>query len=131
MDKTLGIFSLLALLLVIVTAAMVSTTALPAAEGPDGAVNVATAFVKGEPTYKFDGMEETLKVDVTGTFPEPGTYEVTATFTSAHGGYGDRTGLVVPQVLTPHSCVLMVENGEVTKAIMDGAYDMVAQKFLK
>jgi hypothetical protein len=131
MDRTLGIFSVSTLVLVLITAGMVSSTTGLQASGPDGALDVANAYIMNEPTFKFDGMKETLKVDVTGTFPDPEKYEVTVGFTSAHGGYGDRNGVMVTQALTPHCCVLMVESGQVSSAVMDGSYDMVTQKFLK
>jgi hypothetical protein len=130
MDRTLGIFSVSTLVLVLVTAAMVSTTTGQPATGPDGAVITATGFIMSEPTFKFDGMKETLQINVTGTFPEPEKYEVTGGFTCAHGGYGDRNGVIVTQALTPHDCVLIVLNGQVTSAVMDGSYDMMTQKFL-
>ena len=72
MDRTLGIFSLSTLILVVVTAAMVGSTGQPSAPaGPDGAAVIAKSFILNEPTFKFDGMKDTLNINVTGTFPDP------------------------------------------------------------
>ncbi len=133
MDRTLGIFSAITLVLILITAAMVGTAAdtQKAPAGADAAVQAAKGFVTGEATYRFDGMADTLKLDATGTFPEPGKYEVTCDFTSAHGGYGDRTGTFVTEALTPHRCVLIVTDNRVTSALMDGSYDMIAQKTIQ
>ena len=129
MDRTLGFFSLSTLALVLVTASMLtSPTGSNVSAGPDGAAQVAKGFILNEPTFKFDGMKDTLKVNVTGTYPDPGMYEVTGDFTSAHGGYGDRNGVIVTEALTPHECRIIVWNGRVTSAVMDGTYDMVLQK---
>jgi hypothetical protein len=130
MDRTVGIFSASTLVLIFIAAFMVTSPAgdHSPAGGVDAAIQVAKGFVTGEATYRFDGMADTLKLDATGTFPEPGKYEVTCDFTSAHGGYGDRTGVVVTEALTPHRCVLIVSNGQVTSALMDGSYDMIAQR---
>ncbi len=133
MDRTLGIFSASTLVLILITAAMVTSPVggHAPASGVDAALHVAKDFVTGEATYKFDGMADTLKLDATGTFPEPGTYEVTCDFTSAHGGYGDRTGVFVTEALTPHRCILIVANDRVKSALMDGSYDMIAQKTIQ
>jgi hypothetical protein len=133
MDRTLGIFSASTLVLILITAAMVTSPVgdhVPAG-GVDAALHVAKDFVTGESTYRFDGMADTLKLDATGTFPEPGTYEVTGDFTSAHGGFGDRAGVFVTEALTPHRCILIVSDGRVTSALMDGSYDMIAQKTIQ
>lgn len=122
MDRTLGIFSVITLALILITAVMVAS---PVASG-GSAVGTAKDFVTHEATYRFDGMADTLKLDATGT--APGVYEVVCDFTSAHGGYGDRTGMFVTEALTPHRCILTITNDRVTSALMDGTYDMVAQK---
>jgi len=133
MDRTLGIFSASTLVLILITAAMVSTSTdtQKTPVGVDAAIQAAKSFITKEATFKFDGMKDTLKLDATGTFPEPGVYEVTCDFTSAHGGYGDRTGMFVTEALTPHRCILIVSNDRVTSALMDGTYDMIAQKIIQ
>ncbi len=132
MDRTLGIFSASTLVLFLITAVMVSspTGSHTTASGVEGAILVANGFITSDATYKFDGMKDTLNLDVTGTYPDPNTYEVTGDFISAHGGYGDRTGMVVTEALTPHDAKIVVSNGQIISAVMDGSYDMVAQKAL-
>ena len=133
MDKTLGIFGAFTIILVLVTAGMVATaTNTPKGiASPDDAMKIAKIFITNEDTYKFDGMPDTLKLNVTGTFPEPGKYEVTGEFTSAHSGFGNRMNMMVLQVLTDHQCIIIISNGQVQSAVMDGSFDMVAQKPLQ
>lgn len=133
MDRILGIFGAFTIILVLVTAGMVATaTNTPKGiASPDDAIKIARNFIANEDTYKFDGMADTLKLNVTGTFPEAGKYEVTGEFTSAHSGFGNRINMMVLQVLTTHKCVIIVSDGQVRSALMDGSYDMVAQKSIQ
>ncbi len=125
MDRTLGILIVSALALAILTATMVSAGH---ALDKDEALRIAENFITSEATYKFDGMKDTLKLDVTDTYP--GGYVVAGTFTSAHGGYGDRTGQFVTEALTPHAFIVIISDGRVESAIMDGSYDMISQRLI-
>jgi hypothetical protein len=148
MDKTLAILGILTLALIAVTAGMVIMSA-PAAETPfdnvppapgnpaipndpttsygihNEALTLAKQFVMDDPTFKFDGMVETLKVELDES-SDPVIAIVD--FTSRQAGYGDRTGMMLAQVLTPHKCVLKISQGQVQSAVMDGTWDMISQK---
>jgi len=86
----------------------------------------AEAFVKSEGTYAFDGMPETFVVRKVSTTGEEARWLVVIEFSSAHGGYGDRTGQIVTEAITPHSVQLFVERAVVVEAVMDGRWDMLA-----
>ncbi len=118
MDKTLVFLGLVTAGLIAVAAGMALTAA------PDNAA-IAKRFVMDEPTYKFDGMEETLKVELDESC-DPAT--ATVEFTSRQAGYGDRTGMMLAQVLTPHECAIKISGGQVKSAVMDGKWDMIGQK---
>lgn len=95
-------------------------------------LDVATWFVKTSPTFGFDGMEETLKVQiVTVRESYPEQYEIEATYSSRHAGYGDRTGMVMAQVITPHTLKMVVSSGNIVSAIMDEEWDELNQKAWK
>ncbi len=76
------------------------------------------------PTYTFDGSELTLTeqtaMDTAGC---ESCYQFTFTFISNHGGFGDRSGEPVTQVITPHITTVTVESGEVTQAVTDNEYN--------
>ena len=133
MDRTLVIFGGIALIVALVAAGMVgmATNTPPGTTSPDDVLQIAKNFVINEPTFMFDGMQDTLTLNVTDTLPDAGNYQVTANFTSAHSGYGNRDNMVLLQVLTPHTCVMTISGGKVTSAIMDGKYDMIAQKMVQ
>jgi hypothetical protein len=89
----------------------------------DGAVSTAKNFLKCMPTYAFDGIAGTVEVVKVEPLRMLNTWEVTVAFTSSHSGYGDRSGQILLQVLTPHVTRIVVSEGRVTRAITDEAYD--------
>jgi hypothetical protein len=122
------------------------STAMPdrACDTRDAASLVAENFVRNDETYRFDGMKETLSIRVehVGALETAGLPMMTALtlplqqkeftfkakFDSRHSGYGDRTGKYLAQVITPHEAEITVVNCQVSKAIMDGKWDMLAEK---
>ena len=95
-------------------------------------LNVALWFVKSSPTFTFDGINETLNLEIVAvreSYPEQ--YEIEASFSSRHGGYGDRTDMMVTQVITPHVLKMVVSSGNVVSAIMDEEWDELHQKLWK
>ena len=97
---------------------------------PELASDLAVQFVRNSPTFRFDGIEETLTViDVREAEP-PYSWVIEIEFDSRYAGYGDRTGEPLLTVITPHTALITVEQMQVTEAIMDGRWDMMAQAFV-
>ena len=92
------------------------------------AQQIAQNFVETEATFKFDGMKGTLKLTETKALSDG--YEFVFEFQSSHAGYGDRTDMVLAQVITPHQDRIVVKQGQVFSAIMDGKWDMIKQQLL-
>ncbi len=88
-------------------------------------------IVNNSPTYKFDGKNlqfvEERGLDLVGC---ENCYELEFTFTSTHGGYGDRTGEPVIQVITSHNIVVLLEDGKVTKVTTDGKFNEMTGKMV-
>jgi len=91
---------------------------------------IAEEFVEDSPTLVFDGIEDSLVLTDTLTLQSPYCWQFVFEFDSSHAGYGDRTGLMLAQVITPHQAVVTVEQGEVTGAVLDGEWDMLSQETL-
>ena len=91
---------------------------------------IAEDFLKNSPTFMFDGIADTLKLVDTWTARCPYCWTFVFEFESRHAGYGDRTGEILAQVITPHRAVIGVEQGKVIQAIMDEVWDMVKQEEL-
>ncbi len=84
------------------------------------------------PTYLFDGsnlkfMEE-RGLDLVGC---EDCYEYEFEFTSRHAGYGNREGEAVAQVITPHTIVVTIENGEITKVVTDNKFDEMKGELIR
>jgi len=91
---------------------------------------IARQFVKNSPTFVFDGMENTLKSVDTLTLRCPYCWQFTFEFQSAHTGYGDRTGQVLAEAITPHRAEVTVIQREVVHAELDQRWDMVNQEMI-
>jgi hypothetical protein len=102
----------------------------------DGASLMVEKFVKEDATFRYDGLADTLSVRVehVNSLPEYAMalalplgqeYTFKAKFDSRHSGYGDRTGKVLAQVITPHEAEITVVGCKVISAIMDGKWDML------
>ena len=94
------------------------------------AVEVALSYMRGAPTFRFDGIPASVQVVKVETVRSPWTWKVSIAFECHHAGYGDRTGMVLAQVITPHLMRVTVEKGVVVEAVIDGAWDELAQRSL-
>lgn len=90
----------------------------------------ATTFVRESPTYQFDGSNLTL-VEEQILESDPIQYVFTFTFLSASAGYGDRSDQIVAQVLTDHVAHVIIVEGQIVSAILDGQWDMLTQRMLE
>ena len=86
---------------------------------------IARDFVENSPTYQFDGFD--LEYNQTVVLRCPYCWMFVFDFKSRHAGYGNRTGQVLAQVITPHTAVVTVINGTITSAILDDRWDMLTQ----
>jgi len=91
---------------------------------------IAEEFVRNSPTFVFDGIEDSLVLADTLTQGESYSGQFVFEFESSQAGYGNRTGQMLAQVITPHRAVITVAEGEVTSAVMDDKWDMIEQKEL-
>jgi len=91
---------------------------------------IARQYVINAPTFAFDGMIETLALANTTISKCPCCWEFVYQFDCRQAGYGDRTGLQLAQVITPHTAIVVVQEGAVVSAVMDGKWDMMKQKLI-
>ncbi len=99
------------------------------------AARTAKEFIMNAPTFRFDGIRQTVNVTyiAEATVP-PGTLAhvvVMITFESRHAGYGNRSGQALAQFITQHTAVINVVGNEVTSAVLDGKWDELRQKPVK
>lgn len=107
----------------------------PGPEQPDGSLTeaesreLARTFVEQSPTYQFDGFD--LEYTQTIVLHCPYCWRFLFDFQSRHAGYGNRTGQVLAQVITPHTAEVTVINGTITSAVLDGRWNMLTQSGLE
>ena len=90
---------------------------------------IAQEAAENAPTYKFDGFD--LKFESSETLLCSNCWEFTFSFSSRHAGYGDRTGQILAQVITPHQIRVNVEDEEIVVVVTDRTFDELNQIFLK
>ena len=124
----------IAILAAVILSLMIVPTAIfalvtPVERSVSSPEEVAIEYIKGSPTFMFDGIASTLKVEnITVNENNLREYFVTLSFDCLHGGYGDRVGKMLTQLITPHIAYVIVTDDEVTEAILDGVWDEMAQK---
>lgn len=95
------------------------------------AKTVAMTFIKEGPTFRFDGVEDSVKVERILATGRAYTWEVHVRFECLHSGYGDRTGKVILPVITSHLAKVVVERGRVVSAIIDDKWDELDQTYVE
>jgi hypothetical protein len=141
MDRVITSASaLLVTLLVIGAFGLANAAGIPATAQQNKAAWVATQFVKGDETYRFDGISGTLKVlpaqgmvSIMGLgpwarTPAASTYTFKASFDCQHAGYGNRSGRILAQAIAPHTALITVKNNKVISATLDGRWNMLTEK---
>ncbi|MGQ9573588.1 MAG: hypothetical protein ACUVV3_10490 [Dehalococcoidia bacterium] len=138
MQKLLLAMPIAALVLLATLAAAVACGSGTAQETSDGVTEVsleesrqiARNYLLESPTYKFDGIEGSLKEVAVNTMRCPYCWEFVFEFQCRQAGHGDRTGQVLLQVITDHTAKVVVQEGEVISAIEDDEWDIMTQRFL-
>ena len=92
---------------------------------------IAEEFLRSSPTFKFDGIEDTLKLISTIVREKTYCWEFNYEFKCRQAGYGDRSGKMLAQVITFHRAMIVIQTGEVIHAMLDGRWDMLNQKIVK
>src|SRR4030067_3259694 len=88
----------------------------------DDAKTLAENWIKDAPTYEYDGSNlKFVSYVVLESYPEQ--HALTYDFVSSHSGYGDRTGQILLQVITPHTIRITIVEGRIISAVIDDKWD--------
>lgn len=94
-------------------------------------IGIAEAFVRNSPTFRFDGFEDSLRLEALRPMEScPGCYVYTIYFESKHPGFGDRSGRGITAALTPHRATIVLRGQKVVSGVLDNAWDMTSQRIL-
>jgi len=91
---------------------------------------IAEGYLTSSPTFTFDGMADTLRLVEAERLDCPYCWAFEFEFQCRHAGYGDRSGQALAQVITPHTARIVVQEGDVTQATLDNAWDMIEQEVI-
>jgi hypothetical protein len=134
--RMMGYFKHLLLPTLAVLTVIASACAIPD-EGTIGSMTeeescqIAENYVSNSPTFTFDGIQDTLQL-VEILYPDSeDALQFVFQFESRHPGYGNRSGQILAQVVTPHQAVITIEHGEIKSALIDEKWDMIEQQILK
>ena len=128
-DRQFRHIPLLAVLLVLGGAAAAAYYPLTGHVGSAASIQAAEDYVRNSPTFRFDGIENTFELESSRAIKYcPGCYEYTFYFESRHPGVGDRTGVQLRNILTPHRVVVNVTyETNVVMGVMDDSWDIGRQ----
>lgn len=100
--------------------------------GMEKAIQKAREFAITHPTFSFDGIQQSLDVNLVSVIEsKPPVYVVQLSFDSVHTGYGNRIGQTLKDVTTYHVMKVMVSDYGIGSAIIDGMWDEFNQKWQK
>lgn len=89
---------------------------------------IALNFLRNAPTFGFDGIEGSMEVvDIIIAESYPIQYFITIRFDCSQAGYGDRTNMMLAQVITTHEARVTVVEGHIINAILDNQWDELIQ----
>ena len=113
--------------LALAVAALLSLVACSSDGGDEVDRRLAESFLRNSPTFRFDGLPESVELidRAVGDCETCAAY--TFGFDSSHPGYGDRTDLPLAAAVTPHEAVISLEDGLVTAAQIDSIWDVITQ----
>jgi hypothetical protein len=95
----------------------------------DKAEKIAEDWIKSNaPTYLHDG--ENLKLEKKEEIVKNNLYSFVFSFQSRSAGYGDRTDRITAQVITNHEIEVIVDNGQVVKAVTDQVYSEIEKRMI-
>ena len=101
-------------------------------DGMTKAIKNAQKFTTTHPTFAFDGVKQSLDVNLLSVIQSKiPVYVVQVSFDSEHPGYGDRSDQVLAQVITPHTMIVMISDYGVGSATIDGVWDEFNQNWQK
>ncbi|MDO8574061.1 MAG: hypothetical protein Q7R86_00340 [bacterium] len=86
-------------------------------------------ILNNSPTYIFDGSN--LKHLESVVLNCVDCYGYVFTFESAHAGFGDRTGQILAQVITPHTINIAIKEGTIIQAVINETYDEIRQEMIE
>ena len=88
---------------------------------------LAESYLRNAPTFRYDGIAESVEFRGATSGECPGCRAYAFHFQSAGPGYGDRSALALEREITPHAATIVIQDGLVVAANVDGVWDVTTQ----
>jgi hypothetical protein len=102
------------------------TAAYTRTPGESQVRQIAEAWIRGAPTYAYDGSGLTL-INATRLESFPARDLLTYHFIGSHAGYGNRSGTVTVPAITDHTIRITLAERSVESAVIDERWDETGQ----
>jgi hypothetical protein len=116
------------------TTTPISTPTTIPGVNPDGVDKLVTDFIKNSATFKFDGVKNSISFSKTEFSPISSfrSIDYTVKFQTAHPGHGDRSGLMLAEVISDHAARIYYDQDQklIRIAACDETWDLLKDKEL-
>jgi len=90
-------------------------------------VNIAKQFIITNPTFSYDGIIETLEIEIISADNSNSNFLLEGKFKTLYSGYGDRTKLEFSEEITLHTIEVVIVNEKIISAVIDNQWDDLNQ----
>lgn len=90
-------------------------------------INIARQFIISSPTYSFDGIDNTLEIEIISADTFDSTFILEGKFKTLHTGYGNRANSDLPLDMTSHFIEIAIVDEKIISAIIDNQWDELNQ----
>jgi len=87
---------------------------------------IATRLLRSSPTFASRGVEGSLKLLATTLLDQPFSWQFDYEFQCGYPGYGWLGSEPTPQIITPHEAQIVIQEGKVIYAVIDGEWDILS-----
>jgi hypothetical protein len=90
-------------------------------------INIAKQFIKTSPTFSYDGISDTLELEITSLDNSDSKFLVEGKFKTPHNGYGNRTKMDLSEDITLHIIEIVIIEDKIISAVIDDQWDELNQ----
>lgn len=90
-------------------------------------IDITEQFIQTSPTFSFDGISNTLKVEIISSDVSDSKFLLEGKFKTLHTGFGNREKLDLPVDITKHTIEVVIVDGKIISAVIDNQWDELNQ----
>jgi hypothetical protein len=86
-------------------------------------IDIARQLIITSPTYSFDGIPNTLEIEIISANIPDSKFLLDGKFKTLHTGYGNRENLDLPEDITLHTILVYIVDEKIISAVIDNQWD--------